>query len=416
MTVQLFTSQLGLNTKLFISGSKSETNRLLLLQALYPELMLENASDSDDSKVMREAIQQSKINPQESPIIHVHHAGTAMRFLTAYFATQYNGEVVLTGSERMQQRPIKILVDALRQLGADIRYLQEDGYPPLRIRGQEISQYRVRLSADVSSQYVSALLLVAPKLQNGIELTLEGQITSLPYLQMTLSLLRELGVETSFEGPVIRVWPAQKLKQNQQLIESDWSSASYWYSFVALSEIGTQMQLSSFKQDSFQGDSALVHLYDSLGVQSAFLPHQILQLTKVTAPKTCTFRADLNYCPDLAQTIAVTCLGLGIACELSGLRTLKIKETDRLQALKTEIEKLGAAVHITHDSLAMKPPKRLSQNSSIATYQDHRMAMAFAPLSVKVPLEIQQAEVVSKSYPHFWNDVQRAGIQLAKSS
>ncbi len=408
MTVQLFTSQLGLNTQLFISGSKSETNRLLLLQALYPELTIENASDSDDSKAMLEAV-------QPSTIINVHHAGTAMRFLTAYFATQYNGEVILTGSERMQQRPIKILVDALRTLGAEIFYLKDEGCPPLRIIGKQIAQNQVVLSADVSSQYISALLLVAPKLKNGLELTLEGSITSLPYIQMTLSLLQTLGVKNSFEHNIIRVWPAQELKENHWVVESDWSSASYWFSFISMSEIGTQIQLSNFKQNSFQGDSALVHLYASLGVQSAFLPDQILQLTKVSAPTTVMFQADLNYCPDLAQTIAISCLGLGIACQLTGLHTLKIKETDRLLALKTEIEKLGAEVHITDHSIQLKATKNLHENISIATYQDHRMAMAFAPLALRIPIQIAQAEVVSKSYPNFWDDVQKAGIQLQKN-
>ncbi|MBS7787272.1 3-phosphoshikimate 1-carboxyvinyltransferase [Flavobacterium sp. CYK-55] len=415
MTIKLFTSQLGLNTKLFISGSKSETNRLLLLQALYPELTIENASDSDDSKAMREAIQQSRINHQPSTIINVHHAGTAMRFLTAYFATQYNGEVVLTGSERMQQRPIKILVDALRTLGAEIFYLKDEGCPPLRIIGKQINEHHVTLSADVSSQYISALLLIAPKLKNGLELTLEGSVTSLPYIEMTLSLLQALGIETSFKNNVIRVWSASELKQNHIVVESDWSSASYAYSLVALSDIGTQMQLSNFKQNSFQGDSALVHLYASLGVQSEFLPENILQLTKVSAPTTDDFQADLNHSPDIAQTISVTCLGLGITCQISGLHTLKIKETDRLYALKTELEKLGAEVHITDNSLAFKATKNLHQNISIATYQDHRMAMAFAPLALRVPIIIEQAEVVSKSYPAFWNDVQKAGIQIEQS-
>lgn len=416
MNLKLFPSRLQSNTKLVISGSKSETNRLLLLQALYPELTLENTSDSDDADAMRQAIEQSKNNRQENLVIDVHHAGTAMRFLTAFFATQITGEVTLTGSERMQQRPIKILVDALRQLGAEIHYLKEDGFPPLRIVGKEITQRQIRISAEVSSQYISALLLVAPKLQNGLELTLDGQITSLPYIKMTLSLLGELGIKTSFENNFIRVWPAQELKLNQLTVESDWSSVSYWYSFVSMSEIGTQIQLSDFKQNSFQGDSALVQLYESLGVASTFLLGHVLQLTKVSAPKTQLFQADLNASPDLAQTLVVSCLGLGIACKLTGLHTLKIKETDRLQALQTEIQKLGGNIQITGESLQLEASQNLNQDVSIATYQDHRMAMAFAPLALRIPIEIEQAEVVSKSYPEFWNDVQKAGIQSSKST
>jgi 3-phosphoshikimate 1-carboxyvinyltransferase len=415
VNVQLFTSQLGLNTKLFISGSKSETNRLLLLQALYPELTIENTSDSDDANAMRQAIQQSTISHQPSTIINVHHAGTAMRFLTAYFATQYNREVILTGSERMQQRPIKILVEALRALGAEISYLKDEGFPPLRIVGQKITQNKIIISANVSSQYISALLLVAPKLQNGLELTLEGQITSLPYIKMTLSLLQELGISTSFEYNTIRVFPQKELPQKMLTIESDWSSASYWFSLVSMSDVGTQIQLSSYKSNSFQGDRALVNLYEILGVQSEFLPENRLLLTKVSAHKTDFFQADLNHCPDLAQTIVVSCLGLGIACELTGLHTLKIKETDRLEALKAEIQKLGAKIQTTNDSLQMQPTENLLENVSVGTYQDHRMAMAFAPLALRIPIQIEQAEVVSKSYLEFWNDLQKAGIQIEQS-
>ncbi|MBS1533667.1 MAG: 3-phosphoshikimate 1-carboxyvinyltransferase [Bacteroidetes bacterium] len=415
MNLKLFPSSLQSNTKLVISGSKSETNRLLLLQALYPELTLENTSDSDDADAMRQAIEQSKNNRQENLVIDVHHAGTAMRFLTAFFATQITGEVTLTGSERMQQRPIKILVDALRQLGAEIHYLKEDGFPPLRIIGKKIAQNQINISADVSSQYISALLLVASKLDDGLEIILEGQITSFPYIKMTLSLLGELGIKTAFENNLIRIWPAHQLKQNHLVVESDWSSASYWYSFVSMSEIGTQIQLSDFKQNSLQGDSALVQLYESLGVTSTFLPKHILQLTKVSAPKTQFFQADLNDSPDLAQTLVASCLGLGIACQLTGLHTLKIKETDRLQALQTEIQKLGGNIQITGDSLCLAPVQNLNHNVSISTYQDHRMAMAFAPLALRIPIEIKQAEVVSKSYPEFWNDLQKAGIQSSKS-
>ena len=238
-----------------ITGSKSETNRLLLLQALYPNLVLDNTSNSDDSEVMLKALQNFQLPTSNFQLVDVHHAGTAMRFLTAYFSIQEGKEVVLTGSSRMKERPIKILVDALNQLGAEISYEENEGFPPIRIKGKKLTQNKVSLPANVSSQYISALLLIAPKLENGLELTLEGEITSVPYIKMTLALLNEIGVKTSFVGNKISVKPQFTIHNSQFTIESDWSSASYWYSIVALSEIGFQVTLSSYKENSLQGDS-----------------------------------------------------------------------------------------------------------------------------------------------------------------
>lgn len=396
-----------------ISGSKSETNRMLLLQALYRTIFIENASNSDDSEVMTQALAgfNTPNNQQQVPIIDVHHAGTAMRFLTAYFAIQENRTVVLTGSDRMKERPIKILVDALRQLGAEIVYLENEGFPPLKIKGKKIATSRVKLDANVSSQYISALLLIAPKLENGLILTLEGEITSLPYIEMTLSLLNQIGVKTNFEENEIFVLPQHVITSLQLKVESDWSSASYFYSIVALSEIGTEIKLSSFKEYSLQGDAVLATIYRQFGVETTYGNDGIV-LKKTSNLKHQTSNLNLNNAPDIAQTIAVTCFGLGIGCHLTGLHTLKIKETDRLEALKRELTKLGASISVTNDSLTLKSSSKINSNISIATYNDHRMAMAFAPLAIKVPVIIESTEVVSKSYPNFWADLKSVGFEM----
>ena len=399
------------NPQLSITGSKSETNRLLLLQALYPNLTLENTSNSDDSEVMLKALLNAQPATRNPQLIDVHHAGTAMRFLTAFFAIQEGKEVILTGSTRMKERPIKILVEALHQLGAEISYEEQEGFPPLRIKGKKLSHSKVSLPANVSSQYISALLLIAPKLENGLELTLEGEITSVPYIKMTLALLNEIGVETSFAENIIKINQKSEIVNHQSTIESDWSSASYWYSIIALSEIGTEITLSSYKPNSLQGDSALVEIYKTFGVDTVFESNTIL-LKKTNNQQPTTNNLQLNNAPDIAQTIAVTCFGLGIGCHLTGLHTLKIKETDRLEALKAELTKLGAKVSVTHESLTLEPSENIHPNISIKTYQDHRMAMAFAPLALKVPIVIEESEVVSKSYPTFWDDLKSVGFKI----
>lgn len=396
----------GQQSTIKITGSKSETNRLLLLQALYPNISLENTSNSDDSEVMLKALVTN------SKQIDVHHAGTAMRFLTAFFAIQEGKEVVLTGSSRMKERPIKILVEALKQLGADITYEEREGFPPIKIQGKKLTKSKVSLPANVSSQYISALLLIAPKLENGLELTLEGEITSIPYIKMTLALLNEIGATTSFVENKIIVKPLQSAICNLQSVESDWSSASYWYSIVALSEIGTQISLSSYKQNSLQGDSVLSKIYKDFGVETIFNTNKSITILKSATCNLQSVICNLNNSPDIAQTIAVTCFGLGIGCNLTGLHTLKIKETDRLEALKTELSKLGANISVTDDSLTIQQCNTLNSNITIATYQDHRMAMAFAPLALKTLLIIQDAEVISKSYPTFWEDLKSIGFQL----
>ncbi|WP_425077680.1 3-phosphoshikimate 1-carboxyvinyltransferase [Psychroserpens sp. S379A] len=408
MTVVLQKSSIAKQkSSIIITGSKSESNRLLLLQALFPKIKIKNLSNSDDTKVMQYALNTSE------GCIDIHHAGTAMRFLTAYFATQKDRSVILTGSTRMKERPIKILVDALNTLGAEISYIETKDCPPLAIKGQRLIKDEVTLSANVSSQYISALLLIAPKLKNGLQLTLEGNITSRSYINMTLDLLNQIGVKTEFRDKVITVFPKASINSSQTIVvESDWSSASYFYSIVALSPIGTQISLSSYKKDSLQGDSALVDIYKDFGVETRFQDNAII-LVKTKAdlnPKT----YNLNNSPDIAQTIAVTCLAQDIECHLTGLHTLKIKETDRLAALKNEIEKLGGQASITEDSLHLKAAKTLNENVSIDTYNDHRMAMAFAPLALKIPIQINDADVVSKSFPSFWEDLKTLGFKFSE--
>ncbi|WP_269226412.1 3-phosphoshikimate 1-carboxyvinyltransferase [Flavobacterium eburneipallidum] len=406
MNLQLQSAICNLQSAISITGSKSETNRLLLLQALFPNISLANTSNSDDSEVMQKALKGNQ------EIVDIHHAGTAMRFLTAYFAVNESREVVLTGSQRMTERPIKVLVEALQQLGAQISYEKEEGYPPIRIKGQKITANKVSIPANVSSQYISALLLVAPKLENGIELTLVGEITSIPYIKMTLALLNDLNIETSFEGNVINVYPKQEVETKVMTVESDWSSASYFFSLASLSDEAS-ISISSYKETSLQGDSALVQLYSEMGIESKFENNQ-LTLTKQSnfTLKDVTF--DLNNTPDIAQTIVVTCLGLGIGCHLTGLHTLKIKETDRLEALRIELTKLGANISVTNESLTLVASKDINHNVKIATYNDHRMAMAFAPLALKVPIIIENAEVVSKSYPDFWTDLKKLGFKISE--
>ena len=390
-----------------VTGSKSESNRLLLLRALYDQLELRNLSNSDDTRVMSEGLRR------EEGIVDIHHAGTAMRFLTAFFASAEGKEVTLTGSDRMKERPVSILVDALRTLGAHIEYAGEEGYPPLHILGRKLQNRKVALAANVSSQYISALLLIAPSLENGLELHLEGKITSVPYIEMTLALLREIGVETSFSDGVIRVSPLGAVPEKVLTVESDWSSASYFYSIAAICDQAS-LTIESYKKNSLQGDSVLQKIYREFGVASTFSGHS-LRLEKTRGfGMPAHIQLDLSDAPDIAQTIAVSCFANGIGCHLTGLHTLKIKETDRLEALKTELGKLGAGIRVTDKELFLEPGGTINPEVAIDTYNDHRMAMAFAPLGIKVPVVINDAGVVSKSYPDFWSDLESLGFCIER--
>lgn len=388
-----------------IPGSKSESNRLLVLQSLYANLTINNLSNSDDT--------QSLINGLKviNGIVDVHHAGTAMRFLTAYYASIEGSRITLTGSRRMKERPIKILVDALRDLGAEITYLKNEGYPPLKIVGKKLNNSSVKISSEVSSQYITALMLVAPSLSNGLNIELNGDITSIPYIEMTLEMLQKIGVTCSFSNNKIVVKPIKKINDITVKVESDWSSASYFYSIVALSE-NMEINLESFNKNSFQGDSELSEIYKSLGIETVFNTLENTITLNNNNKNIKPLNLNLNNTPDIAQTIAVTCFGLGIACKLTGLKTLKIKETDRLLALKTELEKLGAKIKITNESIEVFSSSEIKNNILINTYQDHRMAMAFAPLSLLTSIEIDEPNVVSKSYPTFWNDLKKTGITV----
>lgn len=376
-----------------------------MLQALFPNLEIENLSNSDDAQVMRKGLQAVKGE------VDIHHAGTAMRFLTSYFASQEGKEVVLTGSHRMKERPIKVLVDALRSLGADIEYQLNEGYPPLTIRGRKLKKDKVALPANISSQYISSLCLIGASLENGLEIELIGKITSVPYIKMTLGLLYEVGISTKFEGNTITIYPKENIGSKTMVVESDWSAASYYYSVVALAEIGTELQLGSYKANSLQGDSVLSDIYQDFGVETEFL-EGVIVLKKARSHQAETINLKLDNAPDIAQTIAVTCFGLGLDCHLSGLHTLPIKETDRLAAMKTELEKFGASVTIDHESLRLDKSSSKKMGVSVDTYHDHRMAMAFAPLAMKIDFTVNDAGVVSKSYPDFWNDFEAIGFQI----
>ena len=392
----------NLHGRIQITGSKSESNRMLLLQALYPQITLDNLSNSDDTVAMKSGLESDK------NMVDIGHAGTSMRFLSAYYSTLENQEKILTGSSRMQERPIGILVDALRQLGADISYLKNEGYPPLLIKGKRLTASEVRLSANISSQYITALMLIAPSLPDGLRIYLEGKITSIPYIEMTLSLLHKIGVDAIFSGQHIQVFPKKDITQITHAVESDWSSASYYFSMVALAK-EADVSLSTYKKDSLQGDRVLMDVYQQFGVKSS-IENNTLALKKQTMGST-HVQLDLSDAPDIAQTIAVTCYGLGLSCSLTGLHTLKIKETDRLVALQNELSKLGATIEITDKSLHLhKRTNPIRPNVLIETYHDHRMAMAFAPLGLLVPIRIQDADVVTKSYPGFWKDLEQNGF------
>ena len=396
-----------INNSFNISGSKSESNRLLILKYLLKNIEIRNLSDSDDTISLQNALN----SPTGS--VDIHHAGTAMRFLTAYFSIQVNKNYEIFGSRRMHERPIEILVDALNDLGADIKYLSKKGFPPLKINGKELDRDQVYLDANISSQYITALILIAPVMKNGLVINLVGNITSRPYIEMSLSILKRIGIQTSFINNKIKIKPFKNEKKIVQTVESDWSSLSYFYSIVTLSK-EANLKISSFLSNSLQGDKVLVSIYKKLGVQTIFDNGNVKlkKDQKVNLPKKIVLT--LNDTPDLAQTIAVTCFGLGLPCDLFGLQTLKIKETDRLLALKTELEKLGANVEITNESLHLKKRKKFNSNIEINTYDDHRMAMAFAPLAIIKPIIINDPMVISKSFPSFWNILSELNFRISE--
>ena len=391
-----------------ISGSKSESNRLILLRAYTHYFKIFNLSDSDDTKLMLSAIESDKKE------INIGHAGTAMRFLTSYYSSISENSKVLTGSNRMRQRPISILVDALKDLGCDVEYIEKSGFPPLKINGKNILNNSVTLPADVSSQYISSLMMLGVSLENGLKIKLSSEITSLPYILMTKKIIERIGGIIKIDNRDITIEPFKEKVIPEQFVESDWSSASYFFSVAALSN-SARLTLSTFFKDSLQGDSKLVDIYKIFGIETKFEEdHIILRKNKIDLPK--SINLNLKDSPDLAQTIIVTCLGLGVDCTLDGLHTLKIKETDRLIALKNEIEKFNVdKVEITENSITLENNSNLKHEVVIDTYNDHRMAMSFAPLSLLVPIKINNPEVVTKSYVNFWNDLESLGFNILKN-
>ncbi len=390
-----------------ITGSKSESNRLLLLNQLFQgALNLENVSNSEDSQLMQKALANT------SDLIDIHHAGTAMRFLTAYYSIQEGRTITLTGSDRMKQRPIGVLVDALNRLGAEISYLENEGYPPLKIVGKKITTSSITIPANVSSQYITALMLIGTQLENGLTITLEGKIISVPYIQMSIQLLNRIGVKAEMIGQEIKINYTPTIEPKTLQVESDWSSASYYYSLVALSP-NSEISISTYYEDSLQGDSALQTIYkDHFGVISSFKDGKLTLKNNPDFQYNEVIQLDLNNTPDIAQTIAATCVGLGLKCHFTGLETLKIKETDRLQALQNELTKFGAIVVITEDTLSITGYNIFEETPQLATYNDHRMAMCMAPLAVKFPIQIEHEMVVEKSYPTFWEDWKQLGFNI----
>lgn len=394
------------NKTLEISGSKSISNRLLILKKLFENIIIDNISNSEDTQFLDKALNS------EAEIIDIHHAGTAMRFLASYYAIQEGKTVVLTGSNRMKNRPVEFLVDALRELGAEISYLEKEGFPPLKITGKKLEKSTLTIPANISSQFISSLMLIGAKLDNGLEINLTGKVTSRPYLEMTLKILRSVGIQTQWEENTIRIGSDRQTEKNSQLIhfvvESDWSSASYYYSLAAISR--DTINLKYFKPYSLQGDSVLREFYwkffgvntISEGAESriSLLPENFF-----TYPE--KIELDMNDCPDIAQTVCVTATAMKIPFEITGLATLKIKETDRLTALKNELFKIGCIAEITEDSISSQKFFEPHDHISIETYEDHRMAMSFAPFCLIKEIHIENADVVGKSYPEFWTDLQQ---------
>ena len=397
----------NLHGNINISGSKSESNRLLTLRAYTSFFNINNLSDSDDTKTM---ISSLKSNKEE---INIGHAGTAMRFLTSYYSSILNSSKILTGSSRMKERPILILVEALNNLGADIEYIDKKGYPPIKINGKLIYGNEIALPADVSSQYISSLMMLGVSINQGLKIKLSTKITSLPYIHMTKKIIERIGGTVDIKPDEIIIKQLVSNKIPDQIVESDWSSASYFYSLVALSD-SSDITLSSFFNNSIQGDSRIVDIYKQFGVETKFLNDKIyLKKNNIDLPDSISINLRDN--PDLAQTIVVTCLGLGVNCKLEGLHTLKLKETDRLLALKREIEKFEVdCVTISNQSITLKNNSKLKSGVSINTYDDHRMAMSFAPLSMINPIIIINPEVVSKSYLNFWNDLESLGFKISQ--
>ena len=405
------------DTRILLPASKSISNRALIIHALTGgNVMPENLSDCDDTKVIIRALSH---RPE---VIDIKAAGTAMRFMTAYLSVT-EGEHTITGTERMKHRPIGVLVDALRYLGAEIEYAGEKGFPPLRIRGRQLEGGRLEIPGNVSSQYISALLMIAPVLSKGLEMKLTGGIVSRPYIDLTLHLMHQFGVSAEWTDiDSITVKP-QPYRQRPYTIENDWTAASYWYEVLALTdELGAKVVLPGMMDGSRQGDSAVRYIFSLLGIKTAFADREADRLTDATLTRhSCMLnRMDYDFTnqPDLAQTLIATCPVLGIPFHFTGLGSLRIKETDRIEAMKTEMEKLGYILHADSGTELSWEGDRCEPAAQLVIdpYEDHRMAMSFAPLAIRLGrIGINHPEVVSKSYPHYWNDLRKAGFHIVQT-
>jgi 3-phosphoshikimate 1-carboxyvinyltransferase len=404
--------------EIFLSGSKSISNRALLIRALAKShFAIHNLSNSDDTVTMEKLIRDA----ETGDIFDAHHAGTTFRFLTAYFALNTSKDITLTGSERMQERPIGALVDALNSLGANITYLRNEGYPPLKIgRSEEIWLSEIVLPADISSQYISAILMIAPYLPNGLKIRLEGDIVSKPYIDMTINMMSYFGVNVEWINEDIIAIPKGTYVVRDFYVEGDWSSASYFYSMIALANDG-QIKINGLRKESMQGDSAVKDIYSKLGVDTQFDNNAVI-LTKRKNDNVHFAEVDFIKCPDLAQTVFVTVAGLGYMGLYTGLQTLYIKETDRVNASRAELEKFGVFLSKLPSKFSKDVSKifysqegkatSMDLNAVIATYNDHRMAMAFAPLALIFPISIANPNVVSKSFPMFWAETKKLGFNI----
>ena len=398
-----------------LPASKSEANRVLILQALAGGGTLGNLSDAHDTQLMRRLLAAA---PDVS-VLDAEDAGTVMRFLTAFLAvTNWHGRLV--GTARMQERPIGVLVEALRQAGASISYLKNEGYPPLELAGfaaaKEIAApTELAVRGDISSQYISALLMMGPRLPGGLRLRLTGHVGSRPYINMTVALMQLFGADCTVSGDTLTVC-AGGYKPTDYTVESDWSAASYWYSLVALAPAGSEITLPGLRRESLQGDQAIVEMMTHFGVETTFLPDGIRLKQQPLATQTEILTLNVTDCPDLAQTVAVVAAALNRPVDLTGLESLRIKETDRIAALQTELATFGGNLHeVSEGRFRAESAGFAVSNQSVATYHDHRMAMAFAPLALRGPLTIQSPTVVKKSYPQFWNELAKIGFELSEA-
>lgn len=391
-----------------LPASKSISNRLLVINALAGDvLQIDNLSTANDTVILKRILHSHLTNPPSTITeINCEDAGTVMRFLTAYFSIK-NGQWLLRGTDRMHQRPIKILVEKLKELGADIKYLVEEGYPPLLINGKPLSGAEISINASVSSQYVTALLLISPCLAGGLQINLEGKLASLPYKNMSVKLMELCGADVIFKGNRITV-DAGKYISQQIEVESDWSAASYWYAFTVLQE-GMELELKGLQQNSLQGDSIVAQWMEDFGVETQFTNSGAV-LNK--AKRTVTFfEQDFTNCPDLALTFICLCSAIGIKAKFYGLESLAIKESDRTTSIAKELDKLGVSFAKEEDYWQLQPNPKLNELKNtieFETYGDHRMAMSLAMFKLVLPnISIKNPKVVKKSYPNFWQDFEK---------